>query len=838
MNNKVLKNRTSQRLISAFFLFAVLAPFIMLSKPKAAEAIPVFDVPNTAISAVNAGSSATTSVAQTTETSLSIKEWAMEISRQVLMNVAKRFLQEMTKSTINWINTGFHGNPLFLENPQSFFKDIAKYEIKNVVSAYGYDSRKFPFGKDFSLNIINSYKRQASDNAAYTLSRVVDDPNLLRSYRNDFNVGGWNGFLVNTQYPQNNYVGFNMLATDQLARKLEGTVQNKAQQVQTTLQQGMGFLSPQTCPSNPKYNNLKNEFQKPSFKPKTPPPTDEVIVDCNTGGIGVPGFEDEDDVNYRRACEDENKAKAARNRTRQEEYGNAVLKEQVGWSETNYCPGGLVSTTPGSVVADQIKNAMGSQFRQSELAGAMGNSISAILDSLVNHFMNKGLNALATKTNPKPQEEAWDYLGNTLGSPNESGVNTTWASGPDEPVVLSEFRKLLEDGINNTTTELALMDNSSATNPGISQMLGQIWPKARELDMCIPGPDLNWEKRTDKEKERNASKLLEKSSDDDPEEAARAQLTYKELEFAVDFFKDWVNNKMISELPNSIIYMDAVDEIRDLSQQSDELTDNRRAKAQALARLKSIQTALAAFTDQPEPGSAQERTLVSLKKQYNAVNNMVSNSFTVEERRNELTIAKEKFEKLRELTTQCTGERAAKGWTRPGGRSSTYLDQGTEQNLFCDFPIKGGYDHDSFKHSNDGGEGPGKVTHPDVPYVNANRVFRFDRAFGSGTTDIEMNCNLIYKSTVLDYKGNLPGATLVSEPPGDHPPTDDNGGGGGDGDGDGNGDDDDDGGGTGTPPNPNYTFPPGVCATDMEIDQFLTSNPGDQSRLPQAFPCS
>lgn len=49
---------------------------------------------------------------------------------------------------------------------------------------------------------------------------------------------------------------------------------------------------------------------------------------------------------------------------------------------------------------------------------------------------------------------------------------------------------------------------------------------------------------------------------------------------------------------------------------------------------------------------------------------------------------------------------------------------------------------------------------------------------------------------------------------------------------------DPDDGGSNTPPNPNYPNPPGVCATDEEIVQFLINNPGDEGRLDTAFPCN
>ncbi len=85
------------------------------------------------------------------------------------------------------------------------------------MSEFGYDPNRFPFGADFALNTINSYKSQLATNAQYTLSKAISDPVLLNNYRTNFNVGGWNGFLINTQYPQNNYIGFQLIATQELA---------------------------------------------------------------------------------------------------------------------------------------------------------------------------------------------------------------------------------------------------------------------------------------------------------------------------------------------------------------------------------------------------------------------------------------------------------------------------------------------------------------------------------------------------------------------------------------------------------------------------------------------
>lgn len=845
----ITNNRTSQKFISLLILISILVPNVLFLKPvKVSAQVATFDVPTEIETGVTAVSSGTTAIATVTDTAYEIQKALKEILRQALMTVARRLLQEMTKKTVTWINSGFHGSPLFLENPKSFFKDIGKYEIKTLIDTFGYDSRRFPFGRDFALNTINSYKRQLGDNAAYTLSKSINDPVLLNNYRNDFDFGGWNGFLINTQYQQNNYIGFQLLATEELADRLQGTVENNAQKVRTVLDQGSGFLSPQTCADNGgdnEYNKIvANQFRRPSFNQAEydrthpyPPP-------------GTPP----DEPDYRTSLR----------------WTEAKNKAMADWNKKNTCTK-LVATTPGSVVANQITTALSSNFRQTELGAALGNNMSAIFDALLNQFLSKGLNALATTKNPPKPVDDWTYGGLSLGSPAD-GTNDEWNSGPDELVILADFKKQLvgdivktylcrrigtmipilpipwtatpadcaaaggiwaplsatyaPGDIANTQIELALMDSANPNNPytaspivipagceptstsptpafstttglrcnsGITQVISQTWPKIRELDMCIPGPNFGWQDRLQKEMDRNSKKLYEKTNDSDGEKAAAAQLVYNELKFAVDSFRDWTNNKMILELPNSITYMDAVEAIEDVYQQSEELVDKKKTKTQALARLQAIKLGLDAITTldkdgnikQPVAGSAEEKTMITLKKQYNAVRASISNSTSIDDAKNELAISTEKFARLVSLVGQCTTERTAKGWSNPGGATSAfsgtdvpYGRPGPEQNIYCDAPVKGGYDHGSFLHSND--KPPNPVTHLDLPYINAKKVYTWRGLLGTIFTlglggrhqvDINLKCNIIYNATLLDYKKDLPGLnTGVTDPqPGSAP---------------------------------------------------------------------
>ncbi|PIR68352.1 hypothetical protein COU49_01385 [Candidatus Nomurabacteria bacterium CG10_big_fil_rev_8_21_14_0_10_35_16] len=786
----MFRNKKNQQIIAALIIIALIVPTILFSRPKKAEAQFV-DPVNAVWEGIKSVFTFINTTSTVTDTGLSLKEYAREISRFFLQRLAKKFLEQTTTSTINWINTGFHGRPLFVENTESFFKDIAKSEIRDLVDTIGYNSLYFPFGRQTALQTIDAYKAQFESNAQYSLSKVINDPALLMSYRNNFNIGGWNGFLINTQYPQNNYLGFQLMLNDEKARRLEGTVQSKADKVQTALQQGLGFLSQQTCPSNPSYNNEIDPYNRPTFKYTAPynPPAN-IPLDL----FGNESFSENLRRNQEQLAAYDAQYQAAKN----------TAYEQ--WAKENVCPGGLVTVTPGSVAANRIMSALGSPERQGELSAAMGNSLSAIFDNLINHFMDKGLTALATRVNPPPESDEWSYEGNTLGSP-ASGNNTVWNTGPDEEVVLSDFKKQLEGktlildttgsiireeigntgngtyvpgDIANTETEIKLMDNASVAEPGILQLLGQIWPQTRELDVCQPGPDLGWEKRITEESNRNSMKLQENMSNTDGNKAAAAQMVFNELKFAVSFFADWINNQMMMALPNSILYMDAVDEIKNLDQQAKELVDKRRAKSQALARLQAINVSLRAFTTQPAPGSGAEKSLISLRKQYNANKDAISNTFSIESARNELAVAKDKLANLKNLTTQCNTERTENGWNTPGGWNSIKGSEGNEKALFCDLPIMGGYRHENFQIPNaPAGKTPSTtITHPEIPLVNAKNVFEYreDVKFGfdkNRKVNILLSCSVIFETNPLDYKGNIPGITTTI-PSYEKPPNDSN----------------------------------------------------------------
>src|SRR3989344_8600051 len=125
------RNKT-EKIISSILILSILLPSVLFSLPKKAEAVvlPVTDIPHTIQGTMSQIWGGITSSSTTVQTGAVLKDLAITIGKQLLMTAAKALLAKMTQATINWINSDFHGAPLFLENPESFFKDIAKSEVR------------------------------------------------------------------------------------------------------------------------------------------------------------------------------------------------------------------------------------------------------------------------------------------------------------------------------------------------------------------------------------------------------------------------------------------------------------------------------------------------------------------------------------------------------------------------------------------------------------------------------------------------------------------------------------------------------------------------------------
>ena len=119
-----LKNILAQKLISCLLIIAILSPagFVLFSIPQKTNAyLGVAD-----LTIVNDPVDSVPTLLMT------IRDVVRAVLKALLEKIARNLLDKMTQSTVNWINNGFQGKPLFLEQPGNFVKDIVKGELKGI----------------------------------------------------------------------------------------------------------------------------------------------------------------------------------------------------------------------------------------------------------------------------------------------------------------------------------------------------------------------------------------------------------------------------------------------------------------------------------------------------------------------------------------------------------------------------------------------------------------------------------------------------------------------------------------------------------------------------------
>ncbi|HRH55388.1 MAG TPA: hypothetical protein PK609_00805 [Candidatus Paceibacterota bacterium] len=171
---------------------------------------------------------------------LETKDWIFDT---LAWQVASLAIESMTRSIVNWINSGFEGSPAFVTNLQQdlrgigdavaarFFEELAMQDIATT-----------PF-QDRVLDTVRlGYYLHTSPESfytryPYTLNQVSPDARAF--LEGDFSQGGWNAWFSTVLNPQNNPYGAEMLADAALQDAVEGATGDRLEE----LSWNRGFIS-------------------------------------------------------------------------------------------------------------------------------------------------------------------------------------------------------------------------------------------------------------------------------------------------------------------------------------------------------------------------------------------------------------------------------------------------------------------------------------------------------------------------------------------------------------------------------------------------------------------
>ncbi len=377
----------------------------------------------------------------------------------IAYSLAKAQLAKMTQVTVNWINSGYSGDPLYIRDRESYFQSIADGQLLDLVGPLASIKNRYiyPFGQSVAKSLIGARKAPFETRAQSTLQGSLKDGATTEDFANDFSKGGWDGWFSLTQNDQNNPLGFGIMTSQELADRTA----EKTESAAAELAEGKGFLSQKRCA----------EYEKKST--------------YQASDVGdVSGY--------------------AGNRTATQDNTPKCLR----WE----------TVTPGTIIAEQAATSLTSGIRQLELADSLNESLSAVFQALINQMVNQGLESLSsfsTKNTPQNSfggpgsNKIYDSNGvDITGLGNSTGPNGTMLSVNkgrgwynvngtfDITKDLGDIRKVANGKSYVYKKGVISIQKDYIESIKLSMVtLPKIVPALGELDYCIPGPNPGWEGR-------------------------------------------------------------------------------------------------------------------------------------------------------------------------------------------------------------------------------------------------------------------------------------------------------------------------------------------------------
>lgn len=315
----------------------------------------------------------------------------------IAITLAKNQLTSMTRSAMNWVNSGYGGDPFFVQSMTNFTNNLENNVLNTgidiLLSPNG--STQNPYAQNFIRSSINSNNLYSSssdflsglssdlsnfitsptsyftddqmDDAAKTQQALQQAQEANDIFAHDFSAGGWDGWLALTQTPQNNPLGYSILASQNIANEQAKQVAEKSAE----LTQNNGFLSQKVC--------VKWQVYEENGKPKKSSfgvlPT--YSYDINGNRITIPG---------------------------QPTSVFQNTKPDPCYAESGDCcaseaDGGWKTITPGSIIKEKTTNYLNSPERQLELAKTINDSLNALFSILISKLEDSGLSGLSDSAN-------------------------------------------------------------------------------------------------------------------------------------------------------------------------------------------------------------------------------------------------------------------------------------------------------------------------------------------------------------------------------------------------------------------------------------------------------
>ena len=310
---------------------------------------------------------------------LNLKEYSLDPLAYAVKTIA---LQSITKSVVNWINSGFDGSPAFVQDLQSEFSRIGDTVATRFIDEFTAQSglQDLPWRDEIAQSVLGGYFQSTGKDGfylqnPYTLDQVSSDP---RAFVNgDYSKGGlaaWRELVFNP--------GANnpLLFRDALKESLNSRVSGAQEVRRTELNWNNGF------------NSFRGKCAKAS-------PTFTGGTNANTGSV----------LSF-----DGSSAST----------GSGTRPASVSLTNTDNCLGSPI-LTPGSVIAQSAnKYLVDNGLEQYISADEIGEIVNALMGQLVGSVLGGG--GLAGTSRPTSGGGA--SYADRLGSASQSSAASVSSS--------------------------------------------------------------------------------------------------------------------------------------------------------------------------------------------------------------------------------------------------------------------------------------------------------------------------------------------------------------------------------------------------------------------------
>lgn len=252
--------RNYQKTFATIGIVAIMIPVFFLAKPQKANAlVPVIDA--AAIAAIEAaavetiasdwellGPSAVPYSAGDNLLQLRLKEVGVGVGPasfgwdSLAYAIAKQVLHALSQSIVQWINSGFEGDPLFITNFEDFMKDQADQAtgrfMKEFLSPEVYNAICSPWRSQLHIALL--YKSTYGERMRCTLNTVIKN---ATDFSDSLREDGWKNWMSVSMNPQNDPHLALLMTLDEFSVRI-GTAEKNAQ---TESIFNQGFLTTKKC---------------------------------------------------------------------------------------------------------------------------------------------------------------------------------------------------------------------------------------------------------------------------------------------------------------------------------------------------------------------------------------------------------------------------------------------------------------------------------------------------------------------------------------------------------------------------------------------------------------